>query len=61
MIILLLGIVLCISLLVYFYMCYLKASVFLRMGFVNDEIPIGRVKLNKYFTLASFGDQKYEK
>lgn len=60
MTILILGIVICIFLIVYFYICNLKASVFPRMGFINDEVPIGRVKLEKHFSFDYFGGQKNE-
>lgn len=55
MAILILGIVICIFLLVYFYICNLKASVFPRMGFINDEVPIGVVKLEKHFSFNYSG------
>lgn len=58
MVILLLGIAVCAVLIVYFYVCNLKASVFPRMGFVNDEVPIGKVKLEKHFSFDYFGGQK---
>lgn len=60
MAILILGIVLCLFLMTYFYVCNLKASVFPRMGFVNDEIPIGKVELEKHFSFDYFGGQKNE-
>lgn len=60
MIILILGIGICVFLMGYFYVCNLKASVFPGMGFVNDEIPIGKVKLEKHFSFGYFGDQKNE-
>jgi hypothetical protein len=60
MTILILGIVICLSLIVYFYVCNLNASVFPKMGFINDEIPIGRVELEKHFSFDYFGGQKNE-
>lgn len=58
--VLILGIVVCVFLIVYFYVCNLEASVFPRMGFINDEVPIGKVKLKKHFSFDYFGGQKNE-
>lgn len=58
MTILILSIVICIFLIVYFYICNFKATVFPRMGFINDEVPIGRVKLKKHFSFEYFDSQK---
>lgn len=60
MAILILGIVICIFLIVYFYICNLQTSVFPRMGFINDEVSIGRIKLEKHFSFDYFGGQKNE-
>lgn len=58
MIILILGIVISLLLLIYFYICDVKASVFTRLGFVNDEIPIGKVKLKKHFSFNCIGEKE---
>ena len=61
MIILLIGIAIFFALAAYFYVCNLKASVFSRIGFVNDEIPLRKVKLEKYYSFNYFGGQRNEK
>ncbi len=60
MIILLMGIVILVLELIYLGVCDLKASVFPRIGFVNDEIPIGKVELKKHYSFVCFGGKKNE-
>jgi hypothetical protein len=60
MIILLIGAAILLLVLIYFGVCELKASVFPRIGFVNDEIPIGKIELNKHYSFVSVGGKKNE-
>lgn len=60
MIILILGIVISVFLIAYFCVCNLKASVFPKMGFINDEVPLGKVKLEKHYSFVYFNGQKNE-
>lgn len=61
MIILIIGIAILLLLSIYFFVCDIKASVFCKLGFVNDEIPIGRVKMNKHFSFNCVGEKSNEK
>lgn len=61
MIILLISIAGAGALLYYFYVCELKASVFPKLGFVNDEVPIDKIQLRKYFSVENFGDSNNDK
>ena len=47
MAILIIGIFILITVLIYFYICDLKASVFPRIGFVDNEIPMETIELKK--------------
>ena len=57
-IILILGIIICIFLMVYFYISDLGASVFPEQGFADDEILIEEVKLERHFSFTYFSDKK---
>lgn len=41
----------------WFGISYVKASVFLKPGFVNDEIPLGKVKLKQHYHFTFSGDK----
>ena len=60
MVVLLIGIAILFIILVYFGLCELKASVFPRIGFVNDEIPIGKIELRKHYSFICSGGKKNE-
>ena len=47
MAILIIGIFILITVLIYSYICDLKASVFPRIGFVDNEIPMEKIELKK--------------
>lgn len=49
MILLFLGLIIFILLLIYFYICEIKASVFKRLGFVSNEINLDKISFNKHF------------
>lgn len=61
MIILLIGVAILFLVLIYFGVCELKASVFPGIGFVNDEIPIGKIELKKHYSFVYFGRKNEEK
>lgn len=60
MIILLTGFAVLFLVLIYSGVCELKASVFPKVGFVNDEIPIGKIELKKHYSFVCFGGKKNE-
>ena len=61
MIILIIGIAILLLLLIYFFFFEIKASVFDKLGFVNNEIPIGRVEMKKHFSFNCVGGKNNEK
>lgn len=47
MVILIFGLIISLSLLIYFYICNLHASIFPRLGFIDNEIHIDKIKFMK--------------
>lgn len=60
MVLLVMGIFLVVIISVYSFICFLKSSVFLKLGFINDEIPVGKVKLLQHFHFKYSGKANNE-
>lgn len=39
---------------------YIEASVFVKPGFINDEIPLGKIKLEQHYHFEYSGIEKDE-
>lgn len=50
MIILVIGVITLLGVLIYCCICAIQGEVFQRLGFVDEEIPIWKVELNKHFS-----------
>ncbi len=58
--IVILGIIICIIIFIYFMVHYIEASVFVKPGFINDEIPLGKIKLEQHYHFEYSGIEKDE-